>query len=210
MTTNKTNIWLWAIPSSWALSHVSLPSGLWMSKPGNSVTAFSRISPCFSDPVYLWLYEAAEREGGRGDGARGMMNTLSFRFVHVFSSLSIFQQKTKKKRNVLVVYSCHTSATAAKSSNMCYHFCFYVLRFLFLRFQTQYLMVIGGGAGLGHGTTTAMFRALLLRLERRLCVSWPTGWRAPVSLLMFTLGSGFKYAGCEWLEGTFPHGTEVT
>lgn len=86
-----------------------------MTKSNTPSRAVSHVSPCalnvkawefsdcvlpdiaiFSDPFPLTLQKQLGVQVGVL-GARGLMNTLSVLFVHVFSSLSILQNKHEKK-----------------------------------------------------------------------------------------------------------------
>lgn len=133
-TTNKTNIWLCAIPQ--VVQSIMCPPVLWMSKPGNSMTALLWIF----QTLYLWLYKAAERGGGgvqRGWGP-GMINTLSVRFVHVFSLLSILQKKNLKCSSGLQLLS-----ISNRSKKQQYVFYFSLLcSMFFMSFLCQHWMVI--------------------------------------------------------------------
>lgn len=131
MTTNKTNIWLKATPQ--VMQSVMCPSCFECQSLGNSVTAFFWISLYFQT-LFLWLRSSWERRRRRrrteGAGGRSC-STLSVRLCMFSAHCPSCQKKKKfKNRNLLVVYSCHPSATVAKSS-MYFIFHFYVLCFFF-------------------------------------------------------------------------------
>lgn len=104
-----------------------------MSKPGKFSDCVLLDIAVFSDPFPLTtkqLREAEEEEEDRGGWGPELQHFVGS-VMHVFSSLSILPKKKKfKNRNLLVVYSCHPSATVAKSS-MYFIFHFYVLCFFF-------------------------------------------------------------------------------
>ena len=97
MTTNKTNIWLWAILQ--VSQSVAFPPVLWMSKPREFQWLHSSRYRCifrpfsFDSTKQLREEEEEEEEEYGGDrGGPGLMNTSSGLFVHVSSLLFILQK----------------------------------------------------------------------------------------------------------------------
>lgn len=132
------------------IQSVMCPSVLWMSKPGNSVTALLQISLYFQT-LFIWLYKAAERRKRRRKRTEGMGARDDEHYVGSVCACFQLTVHLIKTWNVLVVYSCCPSATVAKSSNMyliflCAMFFLFFLFFFFfwmLFIFTQHLKMVG-------------------------------------------------------------------
>lgn len=104
----------------------------------------------FSDPFPLTLQSSWER---RRRSTEGMGPEDDEHFVGSVCACFQLAVHLANNWNVLVVYSCHPSATIAKSSNMYFIFYFYVLCFFFFSlFLLNYLWWLG----LAYGMTTAI------------------------------------------------------
>lgn len=133
------------------IQSVMCPSVLWMSKPGNSVTALLQISLYFQT-LFIWLYKAAERRKRRRKRTEGMGARDDEHYVGSVCACFQLTVHLIKTWNVLVVYSCCPSATVAKSSNMyliflCAMFFLFFLFFFFFLDVVHFHPTFKGGWG---------------------------------------------------------------